>query len=240
MNVPSHPQMYNQQQAANQYNNQFQMHQQQQQHNFNQTNHNTYPTHPTNQYQTQDYSFDTHNSAKLEQSNLSPTNLNKKLSSSSLSVQQQQFQSIKSPNDKSLVKDNLVKSPQRLTSPPTQKTLIDLNQEQLINDDCDSARGSLLSPILKSNFVETSNQTKSILNEINIDELFIYYPNVFEELFYSANNPFKLNSIEQIEHDLRTYCEQQFKLNLNNQTNSKDNSNSNNNNATNQQFSIRI
>lgn len=51
---------------------------------------------------------------------------------------------------------------------------------------------------------------QSILSEINIDELFMHYPNVFEEVIYSNAGPFKLNSIEQIENDLRTYC-QQFK-----------------------------
>lgn len=54
--------------------------------------------------------------------------------------------------------------------------------------------------------------SKSILSEINIniDELFMYYPAVFEEIYYSL----KLNSIEQIENDLRRYLEEQFKLNL--------------------------
>ena len=144
----------------------------------------------------------------------------------------------------------------------TQGNLIDLNQDQLIADDCDS---NLLSPLnnqtsMKTTIIKTlssssilasstnglsqSNSSertsninnssfsnsKSILSEINIDELFTHYPNVFEELFYS----FKLNSIEQIEHDLRTYCEQQFKLNF-----STKNTNCQSSNST-QQFSIRI
>lgn len=50
--------------------------------------------------------------------------------------------------------------------------------------------------------------TKSILSEINIDELFLHYPAVFEELFYSNTTPFKWTSIEQIEQDLRALCEQ--------------------------------
>ncbi len=153
-----------------------------------------------------------------------------------------------------------IKSPHLPISTPKQNSLVDLTQNQLISDDCDSGssattttlnRNNLLSPMLNTktnnnnsnNFNDTSNTSnKSILNEINIDELFIYYPNVFEELFYSANNPFKLNSIEQIEHDLRSYCEQQFKLNLNNQSTTKDtvNNGSSNSNPTNQQFSIRI
>ena len=127
-----------------------------------------------------------------------------------------------------------------------QQSLIDFNQEQLITDDCDSS--NLLSPlnnnqkppssVINSNDQKMSTSTNhqscqntksSILSEINIDELFLYYPKVFEEFFFS----FKLNSIEQIEHDLRTYCEQQFKLNFTNK-NSSTGSNST------QQFSIRI
>lgn len=65
-------------------------------------------------------------------------------------------------------------------------------------------------------FVPSNQSQKSILSEINIDELFMYFPSVFEELFYS----FKLNSIEQIENELRSYLEQQFKLNLSNGSNS--------------------
>ena len=119
-----------------------------------------------------------------------------------------------------------------------QPSLIDLNQEQLMADDCDSS--NLLSPlnpkpdtkpdITQSTTINFQN-SKSILSEINIDELFMHYPKVFEELFYS----FKLNSIEQIEHDLRTYCEQQFKLTLSNKS-----SNCSSSNQAPQQFSIRI
>lgn len=120
-----------------------------------------------------------------------------------------------------------------------QPSLIDLNQEQLMADDCDSS--NLLSPLnqkpdkqqeISSNTSTINFQnSKSILSEINIDELFMHYPKVFEELFYS----FKLNSIEQIEHDLRTYCEQQFKLNFTNKS-----SNCSSSSSAPQQFSIRI
>ncbi len=127
-----------------------------------------------------------------------------------------------------------------------QQGLIDFNQEQLITDDCDSS--NLLSPLnnnqkpalslsnnhdqkmnASTNHQSCQNTKSSILSEINIDELFLYYPKVFEEFFFS----FKLNSIEQIEHDLRTYCEQQFKLNFTNK-------NSNTGSNSTQQFSIRI
>lgn len=59
---------------------------------------------------------------------------------------------------------------------------------------------------------KADQSSKSILSEINIniDELFMYYPAVFEEIYYSL----KLSSIEQIENDLRRYLEEQFKLNL--------------------------
>lgn len=119
-------------------------------------------------------------------------------------------------------------------TPMNNNNLIDLNQDQLISDDCDS--GSLLSPLNNTNTKMTTslsfqNSKGSILSEINFDELFMHYPKVFEELFYS----FKLNSIEQIEHELRSYCEQQFKLNF-----SKQNTNWSNSNASHQQSSIRI
>ena len=164
---------------------------------------------------------------------------------------------VNSPSNSSLNTSLCVPTPLN-----TQGNLIDLNQDQLIADDCDS---NLLSPLnnqtnmtttinktSSSSSISTSltngmsqsnssertsslnnssfNNSKSILSEINIDELFTHYPNVFEELFYS----FKLNSIEQIEHDLRTYCEQQFKLNF-----STKNTNCQSSNST-QQFSIRI
>lgn len=59
---------------------------------------------------------------------------------------------------------------------------------------------------------KNDQSSKSILSEINIniDELFMYYPAVFEEIYYSL----KLSSIEQIENDLRRYLEEHFKLNL--------------------------
>ena len=120
-------------------------------------------------------------------------------------------------------------------TPMNNQNLIDLNQDQLITDDCDS--GNLLSPLNNSNHnikmtssLSFQSSKNSILSEINFDELFMHYPKVFEELFYS----FKLNSIEQIEHELRTYCEQQFKLNFTNTNANWSNSNSN------QQSSIRI
>lgn len=92
---------------------------------------------------------------------------------------------------------------------------------------------------------QQQTQKQSILSEINIDELFMHYPSVFEEIFYSNSSPFKLNSIEQIENDLRTYCEQ-FKPFI---TNHPSNANNNHHavvtnaaatNATQQHFSIRI
>lgn len=65
----------------------------------------------------------------------------------------------------------------------------------------------------KSDRTEQSSN-KSILSEINIniDELFMYYPSVFEEIYVSL----KISSIEQIENDLRRYLEENFKLNLSN------------------------
>jgi hypothetical protein len=77
--------------------------------------------------------------------------------------------------------------------------------EQIVSDST--------SPLLFNSSVQSS---KSILSELNIDELFMLFPSVFEEFFYSNRHPlFKLNSIEQIENDLRQFCEQHFKLNLN-------------------------
>jgi hypothetical protein len=87
------------------------------------------------------------------------------------------------------------------------------SEQSLMND-------SSCSVMFNSNGVTTTptggnGNSKSILSELNIDELFMLYPSVFEEFFYSNNHPlFKLNSIEQIENDLRQFCEQQFKLNL--------------------------
>jgi hypothetical protein len=145
-----------------------------------------------------------------------------------------------SPSNSSLNTSICVPTPLNI-----QQNLIDFNQDQLIADDCDSS--NLLSPLnniqkassinnnsdqimsASTNHHGCQNTKSSILSEINIDELFLYYPKVFEEFFFS----FKLNSIEQIEHDLRTYCEQQFKLNFTNK------SSSTGSNST-QQFSIRI
>ncbi|CAF0828116.1 unnamed protein product [Brachionus calyciflorus] len=78
---------------------------------------------------------------------------------------------------------------------------------------------------------QSSMNTRSILSEINIniDELFMYYPAVFEEIYYSL----KLNSIEQIENDLRRYLEEHFKLNLSNNSNTPVNNNTNTNNSSN-------
>lgn len=59
------------------------------------------------------------------------------------------------------------------------------------------------SPLPADNYVKSDD---SILNEINIDELLMYYPSVFDEIFYSNNKPFKLNTIEQIKNELRSFC----------------------------------
>ncbi len=56
-----------------------------------------------------------------------------------------------------------------------------------------------------SDTASSNSYSKSILSEINIDELFVNYPSVFEEIFCSSNH-FKFNSIEQIENDLRNFC----------------------------------
>ena len=53
------------------------------------------------------------------------------------------------------------------------------------------------------NYVKSDD---SILSEINIDELLMYYPSVFDEIFYSNNKPFKFNTIEQIKNELRSFC----------------------------------
>jgi hypothetical protein len=82
-----------------------------------------------------------------------------------------------------------------------------------------------------SDIASSNTYSKSILSEINIDELFVNYPSVFEEIFYSSNH-FKFNSIEQIENDLRNFCEHLLKKGTTSNSSNKSNSN--------QQFSIRI
>jgi hypothetical protein len=100
---------------------------------------------------------------------------------------------------------------------PTPVSLMDINQDQLMapaSIDNANARFGFGAKLSSSDLsLECSSSSpKSILSEINIDELIMHYPSVFEEIFYSSH-PYKLNSIEQIENDLRSYCEQYFKLN---------------------------
>lgn len=95
---------------------------------------------------------------------------------------------------------------------------MDINQDQLMPPASIDNRFGFSSKLsssdlsLEYNSGGATTSSKSILSEINIDELIMHYPSVFEEIFYS-NHPYKLNSIEQIENDLRSYCEQYFKLN---------------------------
>ena len=125
-------------------------------------------------------------------------------------------------------------------TPTSITSLMDVNQEQSYESSRIATSASKASthedkttdsPCHENGNLNNATYGKSILSEINIDELFMHYPSVFEEIFYS-NSPFKLNSIEQIENDLRNYCEQLFKIGTK--------SNVNTASASNQHYSIRI
>lgn len=118
---------------------------------------------------------------------------------------------------------------QHTTNPSN--SMLDLSQEFDFNTSSTSSSNN--------NNTNNNNNNKQSNDEINIDELFMYFPHVFEEIFYSL----KLSSIEQIEQELRSYLEQQFKLNLSSNSNvpvASSNTNANTTNTCSTSTGIRI
>lgn len=147
---------------------------------------------------------------------MSPANkFSKKISSSSLTnASQVDFGQAPTPSSSST---SSVLSPQphtKIDSPKSWNTPVPtpLSVSQTTPPRNIQSSANPNEPQLNSSDTKSDQSSKSILSEINIniDELFMYYPAVFEEIYYSL----KLNSIEQIENDLRRYLEEQFKLNL--------------------------
>lgn len=93
-------------------------------------------------------------------------------------------------------------------------SVIDSNQDFYMEQNYEITKKCLNS--FKFDAVSSENANpysypKSILNEIDIDELFLNYPTVFDDIFFSRHH-FKFNSIEQIENDLKFFCEQLLKI----------------------------
>ena len=107
------------------------------------------------------------------------------------------------------------------TTPPRNIPSSQSSSSNIVNIDLSQELIDSNNKLVVESSKEQSSNSKSILSEINIniDELFMYYPAVFEEIYYSL----KLSSIEQIENDLRRYLEEHFKLNLSNNNTSTTN-----------------
>jgi hypothetical protein len=101
-----------------------------------------------------------------------------------------------------------------LNSKNSQLSVNDSNQDYYMEQNYEISKKCLNSfkfDAVSSENANNCNYPKSILNEIDIDELFLNYPTVFDEIFFSRHH-FKFDSIEQIENDLKFFCEQLLKI----------------------------